>query len=88
MALTLNVNFSQINQVSENNKIYLPKFMFQQLLTKALPFGALEKMHGYFQDVNGTFHVDGPGVFIPQASGDLEIALHTSHHQKLFVLLR
>lgn len=73
MALTLNVNFSQINQVSENNKIYLPtnlvsQFMFQQLLTKALPFGALEKMHGYFQDVNGTFHVDGPGVFIPQDS--------------------
>ena len=25
-----------------------------------------EKMHGYFQDVNGTFHVNGPGVFIPQ----------------------
>eukprot|EP00559_Dactyliosolen_fragilissimus_P007792 CAMPEP_0184861662 /NCGR_PEP_ID=MMETSP0580-20130426/6290_1 /TAXON_ID=1118495 /ORGANISM="Dactyliosolen fragilissimus" /LENGTH=1463 /DNA_ID=CAMNT_0027359231 /DNA_START=285 /DNA_END=4674 /DNA_ORIENTATION=- len=27
-----------------------------------------QKMHGYFQDVNGTFHVDGPGVFIPQDS--------------------
>lgn len=36
---------------------------------RALPFTgtrALEKMHGYFQDINGTFHAGGPGVFIPQ----------------------
>ena len=58
--------------MSENIKIYLPMTLVSMLeLTRALPFDgqcALEKMHGYFQDINGTFHADGPGVFIPQDS--------------------